>query len=212
MDEKENQPKIDLVEGIFVTLCLLALEFADVIPLVGSGFATVVFGAYLWFRGLLQMNKIVVNAITNLIEFLALGINWLPLRTFGFIITWYLDAHPKMAAAAMKGAALTAAVGATVATGGAAAPVAGAAAAGGTAATTATAGTATMAATTAGEVSGAATTGSRVIPSIDKATKRVPDGAFGEEKDPLKKVADSMSDMPSIEKKGDEDAELEEAA
>lgn len=105
-EEEKPQPKISDVEIVLMGgICL----FFDAIELVLLFFALDDFwildtfasaiAIYFWFKGVSAIRYVVTWAI-ELIPW----VGGLPLKTFGFAMTVYLDRHPKLAAVAQKAA------------------------------------------------------------------------------------------------------------
>ncbi len=95
---EELQPKISLVEIIFIVpLCIIG-DLLDIIPgvndVVGVIFTAFLQG-YLWFKGV----KGLYALVGNLLSFIP-GVSAVPLHTLSFAVTAWIDHHPEGAAAA----------------------------------------------------------------------------------------------------------------
>ena len=182
-EERQHEPKISLPEGIVVGLCFLLLELLDVLPLLGPLFSFLVTQAYLWFKGVRGTYLLIGNTLELLLS-VGWVPAWLPIRTASFIITWWLDHHPKAEAAVGKVARVVAV---TAASGGAASPVAGAVSARGGAAARA----------------GVASVGERAKAGVEGTargeaapTKTIPWGALGEEKPIFETLKEPLTELP----------------
>lgn len=202
--EREHEPKISLAEIVFILPYVIAIDCLELLLAIfllddfwlGDVLALPVTG-YLWFKGV-PLQRYLVSWIAEFFPY----VGALPLLTIGFVLTVYLDHHPKLA----KVAAVAA--GATAKAAGGAATVEGAgASAGKTAATEAkTAGTATAeTGAVAGKAAGAAGGGmeAETVASGAQAPGKdaVSEEAFGIEKEPIQKVQEIMEKMPEPEEK-----------
>jgi len=106
MDEEQNeeQKKISLPEGIFMTLVVLTIDGVEaLIGITGVGIIIgeivnfVAGGAieiYLFLRGARGTRQLVTMGIGTVVDGSTSSI--LPIKTITWVITWYLFNHPKV--------------------------------------------------------------------------------------------------------------------
>lgn len=236
MDEEQKpEPKISLPEGLFV---LSFVVLVDIIDLIGLAFglplsdvtdivAFPVTQLYTYLKGL----KGIYMLIGNLIE----AIPWigdLPVRTVTFCITWWLDHHPKIEAAAALASTVYAGKGPAFegAGEGEAARAAGAKAGGAAAEAGAGAVPEAVGAPEAAAPGAEAAPKGVVAPGTEapapeapstpegappekvppeKAPVKAPEEELGEAEEPWEKVKEVMEEMPQPEEKEGEEEEEE---
>jgi len=123
MEEEQNQEeqkKIGLPEGIFVTLVVLTMDgveflidltgvgiiIGEIINFVGGGAVEI----YLFLKGARGARQLVTMGIGTVVD--GATSSALPIKTITWLITWYLFNHPKILEKAAGVAAIAGAAGA----------------------------------------------------------------------------------------------------
>lgn len=103
----EHEPKTGMPEIVFMIIVFLILEVVDFIPIIGPVVSFCVVQLYIFLRGLRWEYQLAANIVEFLLSPIGLG-EVLPVRTIGYIITVWLDHHPKATATAAKAVSSTA--------------------------------------------------------------------------------------------------------
>jgi hypothetical protein len=123
--EEKSEPKILLAEAILVGLLIFFIGLLGEIPIIGPLFDFAFTQIYLRMKGMKGSYQIAMLASNGaMLAISAVGFGFLEAfsDTITFFILVWMDHHPKVAKVAITAAAVSAAAGATVLTGGAAAP------------------------------------------------------------------------------------------
>lgn len=94
MDEKNLEPKISLVEAVYIVPALLTLEILSIfLPVVGGWILNLLVSPLLILYYSMKGVSVVAGVVAFILEFIPV-INFLPLITIGFLFVFIIDRLP----------------------------------------------------------------------------------------------------------------------